>query len=483
MDKMPTFTPSGGQPLLVRGTVQENFDDKMPLTSRYAWPRRSESSLSTSSFPNRNSKNPFFARHNPHPQRVRHLKGLLDIPVCTVIDSGVEENVGRYMVCTPTIDQLRQRPLKSSHGLRLPINADTVVFAKEKAVPTIGLVPITQTWREELKRFTEAAGFKSKNPYTNTTSYQVPPSRQGSRQGERPPPSRGREFPPPSRNGEKPSSRNGEIPPSRNGEKPPTRQGESRLGERPSLLQQGLPMQHIAPESDSDLAMLDMLMSILQTDHPDGIKSWLVYAPEREKELVLDMIRAVCTSDREFREGYNEAMKSPMYDDQLLQQESSLDLDEIQKYNDAKRKEREEMERKKREKEEAEKPRTPRTAGSQGYTQYQWTSPGCKPSSPFIATEKRKEAVIELNKPRPGTAEAEIEEIRSRLQSRSSPRVFTHQRASVSRHSARPQTQQSVYVPPAECLEPAAIRPPSHQSIKSQQSVIRSILSYKPQQN
>ena len=76
-----------------------------------------------------------------------------------------------------------------------------------------------------------------------------------------------------------------------------------------------------------------------------------------EKEIVLDMIRAVCTSDREFREGYNEAMKSPMYDDQLLQQESSLDLDEIQKYNNEKRKEREEMERKKREKEDAEKPR------------------------------------------------------------------------------------------------------------------------------
>ena len=53
--------------------------------------------------------------------------------------------------------------------------------------------------------------------------------------------------------------------------------------------------------------------------------------------------------------------------------------------------------------------RTPRTEGSQGYTQYQWTSPGCKPSSPFIATEKRKEAVIEQSKPRPGTAEAEIE--------------------------------------------------------------------------
>ena len=67
------------------------------------------------------------------------MKGLLDIPVCTVIDSGVEENVGRYMVYTPTIDQMRQRPLKSNQGLRLPINADKVVFAKEKAVPTIGL--------------------------------------------------------------------------------------------------------------------------------------------------------------------------------------------------------------------------------------------------------------------------------------------------------------------------------------------------------
>lgn len=72
----------------------------------------------------------------------------------------------------------------------------------------------------------------------------------------------------------------------------------------------------------------------------------------------MDMIRAVCTCDNDFREGYNEVMKSPMYDDQLLQQESSLDIEEIQKYNEAKRKEKEELEKKKQqEKEEAEKPR------------------------------------------------------------------------------------------------------------------------------
>lgn len=108
-------------------------------------------------------------------------------------------------------------------------------------------VPITQRWREELKRFTEASGIKSKNPYTNTTSYQVPPTRQGSRQGERPPPSRSQEVP---KNGEKPPSRGGEKPPSRNGEKPPSRQGDM-----PSGLKQGLPLQHITSDSDADLTV------------------------------------------------------------------------------------------------------------------------------------------------------------------------------------------------------------------------------------
>lgn len=31
--------------------------------------------------------------------------------------------------------------------------------------------------------------------------------------------------------------------------------------------------------------MLNMLMSILQPSHPDDIKSWLVYAPERGKKM------------------------------------------------------------------------------------------------------------------------------------------------------------------------------------------------------
>lgn len=66
------------------------------------------------------------------------------------------------------------------------------------------------------------------------------------------------------------------------------------------------------------------------------------------------MVRAVTTSDREFREGYNTVIRSPPYEDQLLQQEASLDLGAIKKYNDEKRIEREEEEKLKEMAEEAE---------------------------------------------------------------------------------------------------------------------------------
>ena len=49
------------------------------------------------------------------------------------------------------------------------------------------------------------------------------------------------------------------------------------------------------------------------------------------------MIRAISTSDYEFREGYQNAVSSPVYEDQLLQHESSLDVDAINAYNEGQR--------------------------------------------------------------------------------------------------------------------------------------------------
>lgn len=46
------------------------------------------------------------------------------------------------------------------------------------------------------------------------------------------------------------------------------------------------------------------------------------------------MIRAVSASDYEFREGYQHAVASPIYEDQLLQHESTVDIDAIRQYNE-----------------------------------------------------------------------------------------------------------------------------------------------------
>jgi len=54
------------------------------------------------------------------------------------------------------------------------------------------------------------------------------------------------------------------------------------------------------------------------------------------------MVRAVTTSDREYREGYNTVIRSPTYEDQLLQQEASIDTEAITKYNEERKKELEE---------------------------------------------------------------------------------------------------------------------------------------------
>lgn len=79
----------------------EIFDHRrphsMPQTSRYAWDTQPDIQknrpVTSYVFPKRCSKNPFFVRNNPHPSRVRHIKGLLDIPICTVMDANFKEGM------------------------------------------------------------------------------------------------------------------------------------------------------------------------------------------------------------------------------------------------------------------------------------------------------------------------------------------------------------------------------------------------------
>ena len=79
-----------------------------------------------------------------------------------------------------------------------------------------------------------------------------------------------------------------------------------------------------------------------------------------EKELVMNMIRAVTSSQREFVDGYNLTMRSPIYEDQLLQQQEGLDVEEIQKYNEEKKREKEQIEKIKKLEAEIEKKDKPK---------------------------------------------------------------------------------------------------------------------------
>ena len=124
-----------------RGKLITDSLNELPRTSRYAFEASKPSSRQglhsrSASFPQRSSKSPFFVRHNPHPKRVIHLKGLLDVPVCTVIDDKSHEDPARFFVRTPTL------PIEETgrvRGLRMPLNSQSFVTCREKAVPGIGL--------------------------------------------------------------------------------------------------------------------------------------------------------------------------------------------------------------------------------------------------------------------------------------------------------------------------------------------------------
>ena len=133
MMKTVNLNPTGPESFLkdVKG------DDKIPSTSRYAWPTDSGRSSSNRSYPSRSSRsktNSFFIRNSPHPSRVKHIKGLLDAPICTVLDAGADDSSRpgtRFSIATPS-DTKR----KNADGILKLSFANKL---KEKPVPHIGL--------------------------------------------------------------------------------------------------------------------------------------------------------------------------------------------------------------------------------------------------------------------------------------------------------------------------------------------------------
>ena len=261
-DKRSSSSAAGRKP----GTAASN-KSRPPGTPR---PQTSSSVLRFGTY----SHASFFSRHNPHPARVRHISGLNGAPICAVNDDGCFPSPRRF-----TLDKLspaQQRYLlqhrieTAALGLNssmFPVDTITGVQSypvrRERAVPQFGLVPVTDSWRDELRAFCGHAGLTqppAPAPAPQTAAGGKPRQTRYSE-------NTGRLIPPPSRLSSRASSRGG---------------GGGGGGGG---------FQHISVYPDSETLMMNMLCQILQTQSVQDVQQWLVCAGEHEKTLVLDMIR------------------------------------------------------------------------------------------------------------------------------------------------------------------------------------------------
>ncbi|XP_022112192.1 protein TBATA-like isoform X1 [Acanthaster planci] len=291
---MPIFTPSNGDPLVVRstlGVVPENSPKghHLPVT-RKDFAGNRPATMASARFGNL-SQSAFFARHNPHPGRVRHIKGLLDIPICSVHDEGfvVNPRLRVRRPATGTLDQTRMSlpaklPVQAinyhPNHINPPLQTHRInqidaqkqyrrfpLSVRERADPKFGMIPLTDLWREELRQLTEKAGLGL--PKEIKEQQEAQPKRTSVYSADT-----GRLIPPPSR---------------------AMSRGFSRQKQRPREL-----FHHIAPEVDQEALVMEMLCQILQTDSINAVQAWLCSAGQREKDLVLDMIRSAISNEEEY---------------------------------------------------------------------------------------------------------------------------------------------------------------------------------------
>ncbi|XP_061089078.1 protein TBATA [Conger conger] len=193
------------------------------------------------------SRHSFFSRHNPHPNRVTHMRGLNGNPVCIVND---DWHVSTPLSPHPFIKSQIPWPTYGSPAIQIPF----LNFSGSNAAHHN-----TETWREELKDLAakvimSASANKDektaadepgcrKTQYSTQTGRIIPPSTQasGRRTSHRRPRPRGPACP-------------------------------------PALY-------------DQELMVLELLCQILQTDSLSHVQHWLLHAGQREKDMVMCLLQ------------------------------------------------------------------------------------------------------------------------------------------------------------------------------------------------
>ncbi|KAL2078586.1 hypothetical protein ACEWY4_026271 [Coilia grayii] len=206
------------------------------------------------------SHHSFFSRHNPHPQRVTHMKGLNGNPVCMVNDDWyVNSPLCPHPLISSQVSRSYTGPLLPSLPLGLGLGLGLPQLSGSKA----GAGLLSDAWKEELKDITAKVSMSTEAKKDKREQQQ--PERTGRRT----------QY----------SAQTGRILP------PPTR-SLGRFGTQASVRRRGphgrAPLQ---PLQDQELMVLELLCQILQTDSLHLLQQWLLFAGQKEKDLVMGLLQ------------------------------------------------------------------------------------------------------------------------------------------------------------------------------------------------
>lgn len=295
MGQEEIFRPSSGD-IILKGNLSHGLGESCDVFKK----NTSRPSTQSSGRFGRLSHNSFFARHNPHPARVRHLKGLLDIPICSVNDDIGVANP-RYSSQWPPNNHDQAKLSHYSRYYNIPANAinvntqmhpiNTITglqyflgkpmnfrITSERIKPRSGIGSVEDVWRSELQVFTEALGLvQPKDQKLNKMEQRKTPMT-GGRPKTQYSETTGRIIPPPSR---------------------AMSRGFSRASQRRDQCMTMAEQLNIETPNAEDMVMT-LLCQILQTEDINAVQQWLVAAGDREKNLVMDLLRSALTSKEEY---------------------------------------------------------------------------------------------------------------------------------------------------------------------------------------
>ncbi|XP_042363333.1 protein TBATA [Plectropomus leopardus] len=194
------------------------------------------------------SHHSFFSRHNPHPHRVKHIQGLNGRPVCMVRDD--------WFVTS----SLFPHPLLKSHVLKKASHA-SFAFPLTQSLHGVSSnknksAQFSEAWRDELKDLAAKISFSSQ---AQKDKQEVQPEEEFVRRKTQYSAETGRIIPP-----------------------------SSNAYQRRSQSQR---LMHPQPFHDQELMVFELLCQILQTDSLSTVQQWLLLAGQREKDLVMGMIK------------------------------------------------------------------------------------------------------------------------------------------------------------------------------------------------